>query len=201
MCINTCGRLCRPVAVLIVAVLLWLPGTAAAVPDDFLNAVLTQYDRLGDRLGNRDYVGLLNYRQPSWQPRFYIIDPRRREVVAAYRVAHGKGSDSEHDGFAGQFSDRQGSHMSSVGFFKTLETYTSKEPGHGLSMRLRGLSASNRSSYRRAIVIHANHYMEQSFIDRYGIPGRSHGCMVFSNADRDEVIDRLGGGALIYAAY
>jgi hypothetical protein len=90
--------------------------------------------------------------------------------------------------------------MSSVVFFRTTETYLSNEPGHGLSLRLEGLSETNRKAYDRAIVIHANHYMEPEFIDAFGKPGRSHGCLVFAAADRDVIVSKLGGGALIYAA-
>lgn len=171
-----------------------------AIPDDLMQPLLQQYRKKQDLLGNTHYVGLVNYRQPSWEPRFYLIDPREEQVIAAYRVAHGRGSDPVHDGFAEFFSDRQGSLMSSLGFFRTSETYMSQEPGHGLSLRLEGLSDSNRNAYDRAIVIHANHYMEQDFIDSFGKPGRSHGCLVFAADDRDVIVGKLGGGALIYAA-
>ncbi|MCY1438751.1 L,D-transpeptidase catalytic domain [compost metagenome] len=66
-------------------------------------------------------------------------------------------------------------------------------------MRLAGLSESNSNAEERAIVIHANTYMEDDFIRRHGVPGRSYGCLVLAGADRDLVIEQLAGGALILA--
>lgn len=174
---------------------------SVTLPADLLQPLLEEFQQQQHTLGNTRYVALMNYRQPSWEPRFYLIDPESEHVVAAYRVAHGRGSDPVHDGFAEFFSDRQGSLMSSLGFFRTGETYMSQEPGHGLSLRLDGLSDTNSNAYDRAIVIHANHYMEQEFIDNFGKPGRSHGCFVFSARDRDIIVNKLHGGALIYAAH
>jgi len=177
------------------------PGNATEVPEVLLLPLLSQYQQDKHALGNSRFIALLNYHQPSWEPRFYIIDPEKREIVAVYRVAHGKGSDPDHTGFAEVFGDGEGSHKSSVGLFRTGDVYMSEQDGHGMSLRLEGLSTTNASTRDRNIVIHANHYMEQEFLHTHGMPGRSHGCLVFSAADRDEVIDRLAGGALIYAVH
>lgn len=195
---------------LVVAGLLWLACSRAftagapgpeSLPTEHWQALLSHYRQMQPELGNSRYAGVLDYRQPSWQPRFYLIDVRQRQVVAAYRVAHGKGSDPDHDGHVEAVGNAEDSHMSSVGFYRTGETYISEQVGHGLSLRLDGLSASNHQARERNIVIHANDYMEQHFIDRYGMPGRSHGCLVFARHDRDAVIEKLKGGALIYAVY
>lgn len=177
------------------------PGNAREVPEELLRPLLSHYQQDKHALGNSRFIALLNYRQPSWEPRFYIIDPEKLEIVAAYRVAHGKGSDPDHTGFAEVFGDGEGSHMSSVGLFRTGDVYMSEQDGHGMSLRLEGLSATNASAMDRNIVIHANHYLEREFLNTYGMPGRSHGCLVFSEADRDDVIARLRGGALIYAVH
>lgn len=197
---------------LLVVVLLWMlvPRTFAVtqgpeseagsdLPRSLLQPLLERYEQSKETLGNRRYIALVNYRQPSWKPRFHVIDPESLQVVASYRVAHGKGSDPDHDGFVESLGDMQGSYMSSSGFFRTGEAYLSGQDGHGLSLRLEGLSKTNRNAYERNIVIHANHYMERDFINSYGLPGRSHGCLVFSSADRDDVISKLRDGALIYA--
>lgn len=182
----------------------WVSATERSMarhelPEKVLRTLLKQYRQEKSALGNIRYVGLVNYRQPSWEPRFYLIDPDQEQVIGAYRVAHGKGTDPNHDGFADFFGDRKGSHMSSVGFFVTRETYLSEQEHHGLSLRLEGLSETNRNAYDRSIVIHANQYMEQDFIETFGRPGRSHGCLVFAASDRDEIVEKLKGGALIYA--
>ena len=178
-----------------------IPPSMGALPSDLLQPLMQQYHQSKQELGNSRYVAILNYRQPSWERRFYFIDPEGMQVVAVYRVAHGKGSDPDHDGLAERFGDDYGSHMSSVGFYQTGNVYLSQQDSHGMSLRLKGLSDTNRNAYERKIVIHANEYMEQPFIDQYGLPGRSHGCLVFSASDRDDVIEWLKGGALIYAVH
>lgn len=150
---------------------------------------------------NRRYAALLNYRQPSWEPRFYLFEIDSGKRIASYVVAHGRGSDPDHDGFATQFSDESESHMSSLGFFLTGDTYYSESAGHGLSLRLNGLSETNQNSNARDIVIHGNWYVEKETLAMQRKPGRSYGCMVFSAADRDAVVEKLKDGALIYAVY
>lgn len=145
------------------------------------------------------YFAVLDYNLRSDQPRFQIYRRASQQLIASFRVAHGRGSDIEHDGYAKLFSDAAGSHASSLGLFRTAQIYASEEPGHGRSMRLIGLSDSNRNAERRAIVIHAKDYMEPAFISRHGLPGRSHGCLVFAARDRDAVLELLQGGALIFA--
>ncbi|MGH8354193.1 MAG: murein L,D-transpeptidase catalytic domain-containing protein [Pseudomonas sp.] len=145
------------------------------------------------------HFAIIDYSLRSDQPRFRVYRRQSQQLIASFRVAHGRGSDIEHDGYAKLFSDATGSHASSLGLFRTAQVYASEEPGHGRSMRLIGLSDSNRNAERRAIVIHANHYMEQAFIGRHGLPGRSHGCLVFAARDRDAVLELLQGGALIFA--
>lgn len=170
-------------------------------PPALLEELLSKYQESRDRLGNTRHVALLNYRQPSWEPRFYIIDPATRQVVARYVVAHGRGSDPDHDGLADRFGDEHESYRSSLGFFVTGKTYISESAGHGLSLRLEGLSKTNRNAMERNIVIHANWYVEPEVVANQRKPGRSYGCLVFSDADRNAVIDKLKGGALIYSAY
>lgn len=170
-------------------------------PPEQLVKLLDQHKQSQAELGNTRYAALLNYRQPSWEPRFYIIDTRTRNVVAKYIVAHGRGSDPDHDGYADRFGDEHESYRSSLGFFVTADTYISSSSGHGLSMRLEGKSGSNRNAMARNIVIHANWYVEPDIVAAQKKPGRSYGCLVFSNKDRDAVVETLKGGALIYSAY
>ncbi|MDH4612592.1 murein L,D-transpeptidase catalytic domain-containing protein [Pseudomonas sp. BN102] len=142
---------------------------------------------------------VVDYGRPSTLPRFYLFDSRSHALLGSFRVAHGKGSDPDHDGQADSFSNAFGSRATSLGLFRTAQVFDSDEPGHGLSMRLAGLSLSNSNAEERAIVVHANAYMEDNFIRRHGVPGRSYGCLVLASADRDKVIEALAGGALIFA--
>lgn len=142
---------------------------------------------------------VVDYSQRSDQKRFLLYDRDTHELLASYRVAHGKGSDADHDGYAERFSNEPESHASALGAYRTGEVYRSEQPGHGLSMRLAGLDPSNDKAMQRAIVIHAMDYMEDRFIRQHGVAGRSFGCLVLSGGDRDQVIEALRGGALIFA--
>lgn len=166
--------------------------------------LLVQPPQLGDilaRLPDSQHprFAVVDYGRPSTLPRLYLFDRRSHALLGSYRVAHGKGSDIDHDGIAERFSNAPGSRASSLGLFRTAEVFDSEEPGHGRSMRLMGLSPGNSNAQARAIVIHANSYMEDDFILRHGVPGRSHGCLVLARRDRDQVIPQLAGGALIFA--
>lgn len=51
----------------------------------------------------------------------------------------------------------------------------------GLSLRLNGLERNfNDNAMNRSIVIHGGWYLDEGFIKRYGLPGRSWGCPVVS---------------------
>lgn len=174
---------------------------AGPLPTEALTTLLVRVFDAKSGIKNRRYAAVLNYRQPSWEPRFHLIDIEKAEHVESYVVAHGRGSDPDHDGYATEFSDEPESHMSSLGFFVTDEIYMSESDGHGLSMRLNGLSDDNRNAQARDIVIHGNWYVEPEVLTAQRKPGRSYGCMVFSAADRDAVVEKLKDGALIYAVY
>jgi hypothetical protein len=101
-------------------------------------------------------------------------------VEAAFRAAHGSGSDPDHDGFLDKFSDIPGSSASPEGAYLVAEPYVGK---HGKSLRLDGLDPTNANARDRAIVIHAADYAEPTFLQKWGKLGRSNGCIVFSKAD------------------
>lgn len=150
---------------------------------------------LGDR---HAHFAVVDYARHSSQPRLMVFERSSQRLLASYRVAHGQGSDPDHDGFTDRYSDAPGSHASSLGTLRTDQVYQSSAPGHGLSMRLIGLSLGNANAERRAIVLHAMSYMEDDFVRRHGVAGRSHGCLVLASVDRDKVIALLRGGALIF---
>ena len=146
------------------------------------------------------YAAVLDYSTRSNEPRFHVIDRTTGDIIHSFIVAHGTGSEPDGmDGIPNVFLDEIDSNASSLGLFKTGDVYMSPTDGNGLSMRLHGLSPTNRNAYKRMIVVHAQSYVEPEMIAALGVAGRSDGCMVFSSADRDTVIELLRGGALIYA--
>jgi len=146
---------------------------------------------------------VLDFAVHSGTPRFHLVDRASGRVLQTFRVAHGHGSEgSRRDGYAEVFSNVPDSNTSSLGLYRTAETYIS-EVYPGLAMRMDGLSPTNSNARSRYIVIHAAKYMEPESWKgkKAGRPGLSDGCFVFSKADRDAVVSSLQGGALIYAIY
>jgi hypothetical protein len=148
-------------------------------------------------------AAVLDFSAHSGTPRFHLIDRASGRVLQTFRVAHGQGSEgSRNDGHAEMFSNVPDTNASSLGLYRTAETYVS-EVYAGLAMRMDGLSPTNSNARARYIVIHAARYMEPEWWKgkKGGRPGLSDGCFVFSKADRDVVVSNLQGGALIYAIY
>jgi hypothetical protein len=112
--------------------------------------------------------------------------------VKSIHVAHGKGSDSNNDGYATNFSNKVNSEASSLGFYLTAETY---HGNHGLSLRLDGLSSTNSKARERSVVLHGADYVREAEVKA----GRSWGCPAVSMALRGDVIELLKGGSLIFA--
>ncbi|MGZ3770027.1 MAG: murein L,D-transpeptidase catalytic domain family protein [Bdellovibrio sp.] len=140
---------------------------------------------------NQDYISVINFGQSSKEKRFYIISLKTGTVWAIH-VAHGKGSDANHDGYAEKFSNVSGSEATSLGVYRTAETYTGK---HGLSLLLDGLSSTNSNARSRQIVLHGADYVKENNT----IQGRSWGCPAVAMEYRDDVIKFLKNGSLIYA--
>jgi hypothetical protein len=148
-------------------------------------------------------AAVVDFAAHSSAPRFHIVDRASGRVLQSFRVAHGDGSEGARiDGYAEVFSNVTGSNASSLGLYRTAETYDS-DAYPGLAMRMDGLSPTNSNVRSRFIVIHAAKYMEPETWQgkKVARPGMSDGCFAFSEADRDAVIAQLRGGALIYAVY
>lgn len=146
-------------------------------------------------IAKRDFIGIADFSRPSADPRFHVVH-LPSGTVETYRVAHGSGSDRAHTGFLDHFSNQPGSEATSNGAYQTAETYHGK---YGLSMKVNGLDWTNNNAMSRAIVIHNAWYAEPEMVSIHGKLGRSQGCFAFSRADQWKVMDRLGGGRMIYA--
>lgn len=141
-------------------------------------------------------LGVIDYSLPSTQPRLWIFDLERRALVLREYVAHGKGTG---DNLARMFSNDDGSHRSSLGLFRTGETYVG---GHGYSLRLDGLEAGfNDRARERAIVIHGAWYVDPKLALSQGRLGRSLGCPAVRPDAVRPVIDALKEGQLLFAYY
>ncbi len=142
---------------------------------------------------NQKYFVIIDYSQASNVKRFHLIETASGKSED-YLVAHGKGSDPKFTGYAKKFGDQIGSRMTSLGFFKTTETYMGQ---HGYSLKLEGMSATNKNALKRAIVVHAASYVSE----KRSILGRSWGCPAIAPEVAKNIIDKIKNGALVYSIY
>jgi hypothetical protein len=143
---------------------------------------------------DRGVVAVIDYARPSTEPRLAIVDLRTDAVLLETRVSHGRNSGDDR---AVSFSNVEGSNQSSIGVFRTADVYSGK---HGRSLHLEGLEPGwNDNARSRAIVLHRADYATDSFVEKWGRLGRSHGCPAVDPAVADTVIDTLAAGTLIVA--
>ena len=154
-----------------------------------------QMERNRAQLWRTDLVGVADFALPSSAPRFHFADLEKGEV-RSFLVAHGKGSDPEHDGFLKVFSNEPNSLATSRGAFISYEWYKGK---YGTSIRLGGIDRDNSNALERAIVLHPAWYANPDMLEKWGKLGRSDGCFAMGEADFNEALWHLSGGRLIYA--
>ena len=141
-------------------------------------------------------LSIIDYTLPSSSRRLWVIDVPARSVVFNELVAHGAGSG---DNYASAFSNEPGSRRSSLGLFRTEDTYRG---GHGESLRLSGLEPGiNDRAMERAIVMHGASYVSPAAIAMRGGLGRSWGCPALEPGIDRRVIERIKGGTALFAYY
>jgi len=144
--------------------------------------------------GAGERLAVIDYARPSTEPRLWVFDLEGPSLLFVEHVAHGRGSG---ENLAQQFSNRDGSHQSSLGLFRTGETY---EGGNGYSLRLDGLEPGlNDRARERAIVMHGAAYVDPLQALRQGRLGRSFGCPAVRTAVARPLIDAIKQGQLLYA--
>jgi hypothetical protein len=142
------------------------------------------------------HLAVIDYSQPSTARRLWIFDLKQKKLVLRDLVAHGQKSG---ENFATQFSNRLGSYQSSLGLFRTQESY---QGTHGYSLRMDGLEPGfNDQARDRAIVIHAADYVNPLWSARQGRIGRSQGCPAVRPQVARQVIDKLKGGQFMFSWY
>lgn len=141
-------------------------------------------------------LAVIDYTRPSTARRLWVFDLDERRLLFSELVAHGQGSG---DNFARSFSNLDGSHQSSLGLFRTAESYVG---GNGYSLRMDGLEPGfNDRARDRAIVMHGAWYVDPALASRQGRLGRSHGCPAVRADVARQVIDSLKEGQLLFAYY
>jgi hypothetical protein len=139
---------------------------------------------------------LIDYSRPSTEPRLWVFDLQTGDMLFKELVAHGKNTG---DNMATRFSDDMNSRQSSIGLFRTSDTYVGN---NGYSLRLDGLEPGfNAHARQRAIVMHGAPYVSADFAASQGRIGRSWGCPALREAVARKVIDTIRGGDVIFSYY
>jgi hypothetical protein len=164
---------------------------------DVLDLALKAYYCGRDRgFIEKPLLTIIDYSLPSTQKRLWVIDLERPRLLFNELVAHGKQSGEMS---ADSFSNALGSHKSSLGLFRTADTYRGR---HGYSLNLDGLEPGiNDRAYDRRIVVHGASYVAPEFVSKYGRLGRSLGCPALDYRVSHRVIDQIKGGGALFSFY
>ena len=171
------------------------PLTTDARGQRILEIARREVARADAVLWRRDIAGIADFAAHSSLPRFHFAN-LEAGTVTSYRVAHGTGSDPEHDGMLKWFSNVNGSNATSRGAYISWEWYKGR---YGTSIRLGGLDPDNSNALDRAIVMHAADYARPEHVERWGRLGRSNGCFAMAPDDFMWALTQLSGGRLVYA--
>jgi hypothetical protein len=141
-------------------------------------------------------LAVIDYSRPSTEPRLWVFDLAADKLLFREVVAHGQGTG---ENMALHFSNKDGSHQSSLGLFRTAGTY---EGHNGYSLRMQGLEpGTNDAAMARAIVMHGAPYVNTSMARSTGRLGRSWGCPALRPEVAHQVIDSLKNGQMLFAYY
>ena len=141
-------------------------------------------------------LAVIDYSLPSTEPRLWVFDLANNTLLFREVVAHGQGTG---ENMARAFSNRDGSHQSSLGLFRTVDTYDGR---NGYSLRMQGLEPGiNDAAMSRAIVMHGAPYVNREAARVKGRLGRSWGCPAVRPEVARQVIDSLKNGQMIFSYY
>lgn len=142
---------------------------------------------------NDSILTIVDFDQPSYNKRLYILDVKNFKILFNTWVAHGKNSGRE---WAQSFSNINESNKSSLGFYVTDETYSGSK---GYSLKLIGLERNlNDHAFQRAIVLHGADYVSQATINNMGFIGRSHGCPAVPVELNKPIINKIKSGSCLF---
>ncbi|PJK07500.1 hypothetical protein CO608_09900 [Lysobacteraceae bacterium NML08-0793] len=148
----------------------------------------------GGEQGIGERLAVIDYSLPSTAKRLWVFDLASESLLYHEHVTHGQGSG---DNFATRFSNIEGSFQTSLGLYRTAETYIG---ANGYSLRMDGLdSGFNDAARQRAIVMHGAWYADPELIAKQGRLGRSQGCPALRHGIARQVIDDLKEAQLLFA--
>lgn len=141
-------------------------------------------------------LAVIDYSLPSTEQRLWVFDLKKRTLLFHELVAHGRNSG---ENMATQFSNQNESYATSLGLFRTQESYLGS---NGYSLRMEGLEPGfNDNAFERAIVIHGAPYVSPVLARANGRIGRSLGCPAVRPAIAHRLIDSMKDGQLLFSYY
>lgn len=150
----------------------------------------------GDPAGRASIMTIIDYSRPSSAQRLWVVDADRGRVLFHERVSHGKNSGED---LTTSFSNVKDSLQTSLGLFRTAETYVGQ---NGYSLRLDGLEPGfNDRARERDIVVHGAEYNSDAHVAEFGRLGRSWGCPALPNSVARPLIDEIKEGTLLFSYY
>ncbi len=172
-----------------------LPQTSPSYSRKVIEIARRESARAAHLALQRDVVAVADFARPSSLPRLHIVN-LEAGTLRSFLVAHGRGSDPEHDGWLKSFSNIVGSDATSRGGYLVGDGYAGK---YGTSLRLQGLDPDNSNAYDRAIVMHPAWYAAPDMLVKWGKLGRSEGCFAMDPDHFAEALATLAGGRLLFA--
>lgn len=152
-----------------------------------------EYLKMQGKIANDNVISIVDFTKPSSQKRLFVIDLRNYKVLFNTYVAHGQGSGQA---MAGSFSNVPESYQSSLGFYRTEDTYNGK---NGYSLHLEGMERGiNDKAEERAIVMHGAPYVSENFISQKGYLGRSWGCPAVPENLNRPIIEKIKNGSCLF---
>ncbi|KTD63606.1 hypothetical protein Lsan_1039 [Legionella santicrucis] len=162
-----------------------------------INKVLTTL-RCVDQynVDHNNILTIIDYSLPSNEKRLWVFDLKAKRLLFYTYVSHGIKSGALMTNY---FSNKYNSKASSIGVYQTQQAYYGRD---GLSLRLDGLDRSfNDNASNRAVVMHSGWYVEESFIKKYGRPGRSWGCPALPLENSQAIINTIKDKSLLVIYY
>lgn len=148
------------------------------------------------KLAHNSVLSICDFSQSSRRKRLFIIDLDQQKLLINTYVAHGRKSGAE---YARAFSNSPESHMSSLGFYVTKNTYYGD---HGLALKIEGLEKGfNDNASGRNIVVHGSEYVGSDYLRYNRMNGRSFGCPAVPAEQTSKVINTIKNGSCLFIYY
>ena len=145
---------------------------------------------------HNNILTIIDYSLPASEKRLWTFDLKEKKLLFYTYVSHGIKSGTL---LSTLFSNKNDSKSSSLGVYKTAETYYGRD---GLSLRLNGLDYGfNSNASSRYIVMHGGWYVNEKFIKKYGRAGRSWGCPAVPLNLTEPIINAIKDKTLLIVYY